>query len=56
MFKVIQQRDRVGELMDEFIVRTVYAVDRATEEFLIVDSFGDFRWIPMWLCVPYNKG
>ena len=29
---------------------TVYAVDRPTESFLIVNQWGSFEWIPMDRC------
>ena len=29
---------------------TVYAVDRPTNSFLIVDNSGDFEWVPMSAC------
>ena len=52
MFKVYQRYDwRTGNKMYQGELKTVYAVDRTTEEFLI-DDFGKFVWIPMEYCQP----
>lgn len=35
------------------VVKTVYAVDRATESFLTTDFLNEFEWIPMSACELY---
>lgn len=53
MFTVIQVRDLSMRPLDQHIIRTVLAVDRATESFLIAGSLsGEFLWIPMSTCMP----
>ena len=42
---------KIGKSASE--VKTVYAVDRATESFLVTDFWGDFEWIPMSECKLY---
>ena len=54
MFKAVQKFDCAGNVLDKFIIRTVYAVDRTTDCLLIEDFTGQFSWIPMWTCVPYH--
>lgn len=55
MFTVIQKWDFSMNPLNEFYVRTVYAVDRATESFLVTSHFGDeFIWIPIKTCEPYQ--
>lgn len=42
----------------EYRVRTVCAVDRATNSFLVTDRWDDFEWIPISeceLCIPENE-
>lgn len=56
MFKAIQQLDTTGKPLDKLIERDIYAVDKATESFLIVDFTGQFSWIPMWTCRAYEDG
>lgn len=56
MFTVIQKWDFSLNPLDEYLIRTVYAVDRATESFLVASSFGDeFIWIPIETCRPYHR-
>lgn len=41
------------------VVKTVYAVDRATESFLVTDWWDNFAWIPMSECklyIPEDEG
>ena len=45
MFKVIWNPWR-----DDKYEVTVYAVDRPTNSFLIIDNYGDFEWVPMSKC------
>ena len=54
MFKAIQQLDTVGKPLDRIILRDIYAVDRATDSFLIGDFVGQFSWIPSWTCRVYT--
>lgn len=52
MFTVIQVRDFSGKLLDQQVIRIVYAVDRSTNSFLTTSSFGpDFIWIPIDSCM-----
>ena len=55
MFKVKQILDCADRPLRNGIVRTVYGVDKNTNSFLIVDSFGGFAWIPIRACVAYNE-
>lgn len=53
MFTVIQLRDFSGKPLDTQLVRTVYAVDRATNSFLVKAGLSrEFIWIPIESCVP----
>ena len=52
MFTVIQERDFSGKSLGESLVRTVYAVDRATNSFLVRGFFDDWVWIPIEACRP----
>lgn len=52
MFTVIQERDFSDQPLYEPLVRTVYAVDRETESFLVAGFFDDWVWIPMKACKP----
>ena len=53
MFTVIQVRNFIGHPLHEPIVRTVYAVDRATNSFLVMGTLSrEFIWIPIEACVP----
>lgn len=53
MFTVIQERDFSGNPLGERLIRTVYAVDKATNTFLVASFFGnEFIWIPIDACVP----
>lgn len=51
MFKVIWNPWRY----DEYIV-TVYAVDRPSGSFLIVDNRGEFNWVSISSCRIYEEG
>ncbi len=56
MFTVIQTRDFSGNLLDQQVIRTVYAVDRATNSFLTTSSFGfEFILIPIGACIPVRN-
>lgn len=55
MFKAVQQLDCAGNPLDKLIERDIYAVDRATDSFLIVDFMGQFTWIPMWTCRAFRE-
>ena len=56
MFTVIQVRDFSGDPLKEQVIRTVYAVDRATNSFLVTSSFGfEFIWIPIDACIPVRN-
>lgn len=53
MFAVIQLRDFSGKPLGESLLRTVYAVDRATNSFLVAACLSsEFIWIPIEACVP----
>lgn len=55
MFTVIQVRDFSGNPLDEQLLRTVYAVDRATNSFLGKGYLMyEFIWIPIDACIPVN--
>lgn len=54
MFTVIQKFDFSMNPLNQFVVRTVYAVDKATESFLVESMMCDFIWIPMATCSPYH--
>ena len=55
MFTVLQRFDFSGKPLDDSMVRTVYAVDRATNSFLVKSFFGnEFIWIPIDSCEPYT--
>lgn len=56
MFKAIQQLDCTGKPLDRVIVRDIYAVDKATDSFLIAAFDSSFSWIPAWTCRPYREG
>lgn len=45
MFKVEYHHDDIIE------VRTVYAVDRATESFFVITPWGEFEWVPIDMCI-----
>ena len=40
-----------GENQDMLLPSRVYAVDRMSYTFLIVDGWGKFRWVPMDQCI-----
>ena len=53
MFTVIQIRDFSGKPLDEQVLRTVYAVDKASNSFLVTGLLArEFIWIPIDACVP----
>jgi hypothetical protein len=55
MFTVIQVRDFSGKPLDEQLLRTVYAVDRATNSFLVKSCLmSEFIWIPIDACIPIH--
>jgi hypothetical protein len=54
MFTVLQRFDFSGKPLGASVVRTVYAVDRATNSFLTTSFMGDFIWIPINSCEPYT--
>jgi hypothetical protein len=54
MFKAVQYYDCGGKPLDKLIERDIYAADKASESFLIVDFSGQFTWIPMWTCRAYD--
>jgi hypothetical protein len=55
MFTVVQRFDFQGKPLDELMIRTVYAVDRATNSFLVKSFFGnEFIWIPIDSCEPFT--
>lgn len=55
MFKAVQYYDTSGKPLDRLIERDIYAVDRATDSFMIVDFTGQFTWIPSWTCRAYSE-
>lgn len=53
MFVVIQKWDFSGRPLNQDILRTVYAVDKDSETFLVAGSLtSEFIWIPIASCVP----
>ena len=53
MFTVIQVRDFSGKPLDQQVLRTVYAVDKATNSFLTIGMLmKEFIWIPIDACIP----
>ena len=53
MFTVIQIRDVSGKPLNERVIRTVYAVDKASNSFLTTSMLmSEFIWIPIDACIP----
>lgn len=52
MFEVLYNIER-STRKGAGVVKTVYAVDRATASFLVTDWWDNFEWVPMSECTLY---